>query len=430
MADSSIWGHQYLGSLVFRDHQPSAAGALKQMSRTIRLIYPLLLLAVSGFAQQATYRPHGHSSESAKDRSKEDRSKEDRSKEDRQKEQLTETTAAVAVMDFDTHAVEQSTASIYGNFQDIGRGVTSLLAEKLAKDGFYRVVNRKTIDSVLAEQNVPVHARTDAVAVARISRPLGIDLVILGSVTKFSREETRAPEDMGVTSRALSTARLKKSELQAVCAITVQLVDAKTGEVMASFVGEGRAKRPGSSLFSGTFLNAANSSGSSGLVGFDPHEPNFSQTLMGEAVTKAVNTLSAQLESKAATLPMRKVEISGVVADAPADGTLIVNIGSKTGLRLGDTLEIARIVRLVTDPKTGKILTPITERIGEATVTEMNTEFSTLIFNGGGTAKVGDVATTAHTSRASATLSYQQEKNQPISPASSDDNSHVLYAPH
>jgi curli biogenesis system outer membrane secretion channel CsgG len=400
------------------------------MSRTIRLICLLILLAVSGFAQQATYGPHGHSSESAKDRQKEGRQKENHQKEDRQKEQPTEATGAVAVMDFDTRAVEKSTASTYGNFQDIGRDVSSLLAEKLAKDGFYRVVNRKTIDGILAEQNVPVHARTDAVAVARISRPLGIDLVILGSVTKFSREETRASEDMGVTSRALSTARLKKSELQAVCAITAQLVDAKTGEIMASLAGEGRAKRPGSSLFGGTFLNAANSSGSNGLVGFDPHEPNFSQTLMGEAVTKAISALSAQFEAKAATAPMRKVEISGVVADAPSDGTLIVNIGSKTGLRLGDTLEIARIVRLVTDPKTGKILTPITESIGEATVIEINVEFATLTLNGGGTAKVGDVASTAHASRASATLSYQQEKSQPVNPASSDDNSHIFYAPH
>jgi curli biogenesis system outer membrane secretion channel CsgG len=386
------------------------------MSRTIRLICPLFLLAISCVAQQAAYRSHSHSKESTKDR---------------QKEQSTEpTTAAVAVMDFDTRAIEQSTLSIYGNFQDVGRGVTSLLAEKLAKDGFYRVVNRKTIDSVLAEQNIPIHARTDATAVARIGRPLGVDLVILGSVTKFSREETRAPEDMGVASRALSTARLKKSELQAVCAITAQLVDAKTGEIMASFAGEGRAKRPGSSLFSGTFLNATNNVDSGGLMGFDPHESNFSKTLIGEAVTKAISALSAQLESKAATVPVRKPEISGVVADAPPDGTLILNIGSKTGLKLGDNLEIARIVRLVVDPKTGKILTPITERIGEGTVTEINAEFSTLTFNGGGTAKVGDVATTAHASRASVTVSYQDEKNQAADPAAAGNSSHILYAPH
>jgi curli biogenesis system outer membrane secretion channel CsgG len=384
---------------------------MKQMSRTLRLICPIFLLAASCLAQQPAFQPHTHSRENAK-------------------EQPAVTTAAVVVMDFDTHSVEQSTSTLYANFQDVGRGVSSLLAEKLAQDGFYRVASRKAIDNVLTEQNIPVRARTDAIAVARISRPLGIDLVILGSVTKFSREETHAPEDEGVTSRALSTARLKKSELRAVCAVTAQLVDAKTGEVMAIFAGEGRAKRPGSSLFSGTFLNPENSSNSSGLGGFNPHEPAFSQTLMGEALIKAISALSAQLEAKASTVPLRKLEISGVVADAPPDGTLIVNIGSKTGLRLGDTLEITRIVRLVTDPKTGKILTSITEQIGEATVIEINTEFATLTLNGGGTPKVGDVATTGHSARANSTLSYQQEKSQPLNPTANDDTSHILYAPH
>src|ERR1700684_2325154 len=129
---------------------------MKQMSRTLRLIYPIFLLAASCLAQQPAFQPHNHSRENAK-------------------EQPAITTAAVVVMDFDTHSVEQNTSALYANFQDVGRGVSSLLAEKLAQDGFYRVASRKAIDSVLTEQNIPIRARTDAVAVARISRPLGID---------------------------------------------------------------------------------------------------------------------------------------------------------------------------------------------------------------------------------------------------------------
>jgi hypothetical protein len=84
---------------------------------------------------------------------------------------------------------------------------------------------------------------------------------------------------------------------------------------------------------------------------------------------------------------------SGLVADV-SGSTLILNIGSKAGVRVGDAVEISRAVRTVKDPGTGKVIKTITDKIGKGTVTEVDTDSATVSFTGSGPAKVGDVAKT------------------------------------
>ena len=92
-------------------------------------------------------------------------------------------------------------------------------------------------------------------------------------------------------------------------------------------------------------------------------------------------------------MPARKAEASGLVADVSGN-TLILNIGRSSGLQPGDTLEISRAVRTVKDPATGKVLKTITNKIGDATVTECDASSCTVTFNGSAPAKVGDTAKT------------------------------------
>ena len=121
---------------------------------------------------------------------------------------------------------------------------------------------------------------------------------------------------------------------------------------------------------------------------------NFAETIIGEAVIQAVTTTATQLDASAANLPTRKVEVSALVADVSGK-TLILNVGSKTGLKVGDKLEISRAVRTVKDPTSGKVLRTITNKIGEATVTEIDADSATVAFVGDTPPKVGDVAKTA-----------------------------------
>jgi curli biogenesis system outer membrane secretion channel CsgG/anti-sigma factor RsiW len=210
----------------------------------------------------------------------------------------------VAVLDFDYGTVQSYVSAIYGSNQDVGKGITDMLVEKLEKDGNYTVIERKRLDKVLTEQNFSNSDRADPTTAAKLANILGVDAIIVGSIVKFGRDdEPRYVGGVGVGARSFGISGVKKSEGKAVCAITVRLIDATTGEILAAVTGEGESKRSGTSLVGGGGGRDGVSIG-----GFDSHAPNFGQTLLGEAVTQAVDSVGAQLNTKTASLPTRKVE--------------------------------------------------------------------------------------------------------------------------
>lgn len=322
------------------------------MSRMIRLICTLLILAVSCTAQT-----------SGKKR--------------------------VAVLDFDYGTVQQYVYGLYGSNQDVGKGITDMLVEKLVTDGKFSVIERKALDKILAEQNFSNSDRANPATAQKIGQILGVDAIIMGSITKFGRDDhSKAIGGAALGRAGFGIGGIKKNESKAVCAISARLVDTTTGEILAAVTGEGESKRSGTSL-----IGAGAGTGGGGGAGFDSHASNFGQTLLGEAVTQAVGDVGAKLDNSAANLPTRKADVSGIVADVSGN-TLIINVGSKTGLRVGDKLEISRAVRQIKDPTSGKVIKTVTNKIGDGTVTEIDSDSATLSFNGTGPAKVGDVAKT------------------------------------
>jgi curli biogenesis system outer membrane secretion channel CsgG len=295
----------------------------------------------------------------------------------------------VAVLDFDYGTVQSYVSSIYGTNQDVGKGITDMLVEKLVKDGKYSVIERKALDKILAEQNFSNSDRANPATAQKIGQILGVDAIIMGSITKFGRDDkSKAIGGAGFGRAGFGLGGIKRNEAKAVCAISARLVDTTTGEILAAVTGEGESKRSGTSLIGG-----GAGTGGGGVGGFDTHASNFGQTLLGEAVTQAVGEVGTQLDTASTSLPTRKVEVSGVVADVSGN-TLIINVGSKTGLKVGDKLDISHAGRQIKDPTTGKVLKTITTKIGEGTVTEIDADSATLSFLGTGPVKVGDIAKT------------------------------------
>jgi curli biogenesis system outer membrane secretion channel CsgG len=264
-----------------------------------------------------------------------------------------------------------------------------MLVEKLVKDGKYSVIERKALDKILSEQNFSNSDRANPATAQKIGQILGVDAIIMGSITKFGRDDkSKSIGGLGIGRGGFGIGGVKRNEAKAVCAISARLVDTTTGEILAAVTGEGESKRSGTSL-----IGAGGGGGGAGGGAFDTHASNFGQTLLGEAVTQAVQEVGSQLGTSAANVPTRKVEVSGVVADVSGN-TLIINVGSKTGLKIGDKLDISRAVRQIKDPTTGKVIKTVTNKVGEGTVTEIDADSATLSFSGSGAAKVGDVAKT------------------------------------
>jgi len=295
----------------------------------------------------------------------------------------------VAVMNFEYATVQSYVSAIFGHNQDVGKGVADVLVDKLVTDGKYSVIERKMLDKILAEQNFSNSDRADATSAAKIGKVLGVDAIIIGSITEFGRDDKKTNIGGGalggVTGR-FGIGGVSKTNSKAVVAITARMVSTDTAEILASVTGRGESQRSGTGLL-GTGGNSGNIAG--GAV--DMTSSNFGQTILGEAVHASVKSVADQLATKAGAMPVKTVSIDGLVADAAPDGTLIVNVGSSAGVKVGDKLAVKRVGRKITDPATGKVLRQIEDAVGEVTITEVDAKSAVGKFSGAGKPQVGDV---------------------------------------
>ena len=148
----------------------------------------------------------------------------------------------VALLDFDYGTITHWWS---GN-DDIGKGIGDMIVDGLVEDGSYRVIERKRLDAILAEQNFNASDRVDPGAkVAKIGKALGVKYLITGSITKFGTEDSKKGVGGGAFGSKFGMGGIGKSEGKANVAITARIIDTSTGEIMASAKGEGTSKRSG-----------------------------------------------------------------------------------------------------------------------------------------------------------------------------------------
>ncbi len=293
----------------------------------------------------------------------------------------------VAVLDFDYATVQSGVSAIFGTNQDVGKGIADLLVDKLVKDGQYSVIERKALDKVLAEQNFSNSNRADSSTAAKIGKILGVEAIIIGSITQFGRDDKKTDIGGGALGGLgrFGIGGVQRSKSQAVVGVTARMINTDTAEILASVTGKGESTRSGTGL-----LGAGGSYGGMAAGALDMRNSNFANTILGEATYAAVNNVAQQLDSKAGALPTRVVSISGLVADVSPDGTLIINVGSRAGVKVGDRLEVMHKVREVRDPATGKVIRSIENRMGELVISEVDEQSAVGKFTGPQKPSVGD----------------------------------------
>src|SRR5689334_14321573 len=207
----------------------------------------------------------------------------------------------VAVMNFDYSTVHTSVLSIWGADQDIGKGIADLLVDKLVNDGKYSVIERKELDKIISEQNFSNSDRADPSSAAKLARILGVDAIIIGSITQFGRDDKKTGiggGGFGGFGRKVGIGGFEKREAKAEVAVTARMINTETAEILASVTGKGQSMRSGTSL-----LGAGAGGGAGGGGAVDMRASNFGATILGEAVHAAVEDVGKQLDEKADSLP-------------------------------------------------------------------------------------------------------------------------------
>jgi curli biogenesis system outer membrane secretion channel CsgG len=186
------------------------------------------------------------------------------------------TRPAVAVMDFEYGSID----NWWGQY-DIGKGMSDQVVDALVNDGTFRVIERKQLDTVLAEQDFAQSNRADpsAATLAKIGKIKGVKYIISGSITKFSTESRGG----AVRIKGIGLGGKKaKSEVN----LTARVIDVTSGEIVASVKGHGESGKGGGASFATSGFGA----------GTDSEE--WRNSGLGEAQERACNDFVAQLVAK------------------------------------------------------------------------------------------------------------------------------------
>jgi curli biogenesis system outer membrane secretion channel CsgG len=273
----------------------------------------------------------------------------------------------IAVMDFDYGTVQSSSSALFGTNVDVGKGIVDLLVTGLVKDGTYSVIERKALDKIMAEQNFSNSNRADPTSAARIGKMLGVDAIIVGSITEFGNETKKTNlGGAGGNWHGFGLGGVGHSNSKANVAITARIVDVDTGEILGVADGKGQSARASTSLLGG----GGNWSGFGG-GNADFGSSNFQNTIIGEATKKAVDELAVNLDATSTRVGVRTITVEGVVA-AVEGSQIILNVGGKAGIKVGDQFNVERVTKEIKDPTTGAVLRKLANTVGVVRATDVD----------------------------------------------------------
>lgn len=295
----------------------------------------------------------------------------------------------IAVFDFDYATVHAGVTALFGSNVDVGKGIADLLVKHLVKDGTYSLIERKALDKILAEQNFSNSDRANPTSAARLGKLLGVDAIVVGSITQFGNETKNTNVGGGGGGwGGFGVGGFSKKKSKAIVTVDARVVDIDTGEILAVADGKGESKRESTSL-----LGGGGSWRGFGGGNVDFGSSDFESTIIGEAVKASVEQMSKGLIAESGKLQVRTIKVEGLVA-ALDSGQLILNVGAKNGVKVGDQLSVDRVTREIKDPSTGAVLRRMSSTIGYVRVTDVDDISSIAVPISGSGFKVGDAVKT------------------------------------
>jgi curli biogenesis system outer membrane secretion channel CsgG len=278
----------------------------------------------------------------------------------------------IAVLDFDYSALSnpQWLLTIFGG---TASGVSDILINKLVETEKYRVIERSRLDAILAEQNLGASGRVDPSTAAQIGRLLGVEVVIIGSVTQFDLQK------QGSTF-GLFGVNVGGQRTEGLVTLNIRAVNTTTGEIILSAEGSGIGTQKDDQVYVFGMGGGTTTSNEGKLLSI--------------ATQKAVEQIITEMDSKntkLAAVPKVLPNVDGLVADVSGN-TVVINKGSQDGYRVGLKLSIERVGKEIKDPETGEVIRRLSNQIGLVEIYEVDQSSSLGTIISGTGFQVGDLA--------------------------------------
>jgi curli biogenesis system outer membrane secretion channel CsgG len=215
----------------------------------------------------------------------------------------------------------------------IGEAAADILGTILQKTERFIVIPQQDIESILGQQRLGATGAINPDTAAKMGQVLGLNAIVTGAITAYS--ETEEGYDYLVSKGKKQIARVT---------VDYRIVDTTTGVQMMADSGAGiYEKKVGSVLGMGT--KAA-------------YDTDLRDGALRDALTKAMVNMMKQLESQPWKGKIAKV----------AGTKLYINAGKKTGLKVGDRLDVYRVGEDIIDPDTHQKLGTTEDKIGQAII--------------------------------------------------------------
>jgi curli biogenesis system outer membrane secretion channel CsgG len=295
----------------------------------------------------------------------------------------------IAVLDFDYGTVRSYVQAYFGTDVDLGKGITQMLVTNLVKDGTYTMIDRAAMDKILAEQNFSNSNRADPSSAAKIGKLLGVDAIIVGTITEFGNEtKNQGLGGGGGSGWTGAIAGIHHSKSSTNVGLNARIINVDTGEIMGVAEGTGTSSRSSTGLGGG----GGNWNGHGGGA-VDFGSSNFQNTIIGEATKAAVDQLSTGVIADASKVSVRTISVEGIVA-AVDSGQIVLNVGKKAGIKVGDQFTVLRVTKEIKDPSTGATLRKLTQDVGIIKATDVDDVSAVCSVVSGSGFKVGDTIKT------------------------------------
>ncbi len=268
----------------------------------------------------------------------------------------------IAIWDFENHA-ERS----WWFYEDMGPAARNHIDTAFSEDPIcsakFSIIEREKLDMVLQEQGLATSGALDQQTAAQVGKILGIKYIFTGAIDKFAINTTKG-----------GFGGIGGKYTKAEATINMRVIDTTTAERLLSISADGDVKK-GGGFISGASLSRDAEWG-----------------IASEAIEKAALNVVSKF---AAGNYADRFTLGGVAGGSEGKiikvegGRAWINMGSMSGLKVGDPFNIVSVGEPLVDPDTGMVLGVDETQTGTGEVVEVQERFSIMTFTG--TAKAKDI---------------------------------------
>jgi curli biogenesis system outer membrane secretion channel CsgG len=234
--------------------------------------------------------------------------------------------------------------------------LADMLVTALVKTGAFDVIERTELEKILEEQTLDAKGVVDPATAAKSGKVLGVDMILGGKLTEFGVKEKRAGV-LGALTKVTIGIGVDTKNSTARAVIDARIVETTTARILMAETGTGENSE-GKFFLAGTdfdkFVAAVN-------IG----STEWTESRIGRATRQAVDQIVQKVLD---TFPV-ETAVRGVLPD----GSVILDLGRFSGIKVGDQFEVMRETILF-DEDTGEEIYRDHKTLGLLEVVEVQDE--------------------------------------------------------